>query len=60
MSRPARQSSLKADQSRAGVVEWFRPGEYERVETVLTDLRTLGIRIFTYRHLLGRLVHVRR
>ncbi len=27
-----------------GVVEWFRPGEYDRVETVLADLRALHIR----------------
>jgi CDP-paratose 2-epimerase len=26
-----------------GFVEWFRPGEYERVETVLGDLRALGV-----------------
>jgi CDP-paratose 2-epimerase len=28
---------------RIGFAEWFRPGEYERVETVLQDLRALGI-----------------
>ncbi|MCU1325976.1 MAG: NAD-dependent epimerase/dehydratase, partial [Bryobacterales bacterium] len=27
-----------------GLVEWFRPGEYERVEAVLADLKALGIR----------------
>jgi len=27
-----------------GVVEWFRPGEYERVETVLADLMELGVK----------------
>lgn len=27
-----------------GLVEWFRPGEYERVEAVLEDLRALNIR----------------
>jgi CDP-paratose 2-epimerase len=27
-----------------GIVEWFRPGEYERVETVLADLRALKVR----------------
>ncbi|HEY4087998.1 MAG TPA: NAD-dependent epimerase/dehydratase family protein [Bryobacteraceae bacterium] len=26
-----------------GVVEWFRRGDYEKVESVLADLRTLGI-----------------
>lgn len=28
---------------KAGLIEWFRPGEYERVETVLQDLRTLQV-----------------
>ncbi len=28
----------------AGLVEWFRPGEYERVESVLATARALGIR----------------
>jgi CDP-paratose 2-epimerase len=27
-----------------GLVEWFRPGEFERVERVLAQARTLGIR----------------
>ena len=27
-----------------GFVEWFRPGEYDRVETVLADLAALGVR----------------
>jgi len=27
-----------------GMLEWFRPGEHERVEQVLADLKTLGIR----------------
>lgn len=27
-----------------GAVEWFLPGEYERVETVLSDLAELGVR----------------
>lgn len=26
-----------------GIVEWFRPGEYERVESVINDLRVLGV-----------------
>ena len=34
----------KARTPRIGIVEWFRPGEYERVETVLADLRALGVR----------------
>lgn len=28
---------------RLGVIEWLRPGEYERTEEVLTDLRSLNI-----------------
>ena len=27
-----------------GIVEWFRPGEYRRVERVLADLKKLGVR----------------
>ncbi|MEW5792204.1 MAG: NAD-dependent epimerase/dehydratase family protein [Pseudomonadota bacterium] len=27
-----------------GLVEWFRPGEHERVERVLADLRSLGVK----------------
>lgn len=30
-------------QARLGILEWLRPGEYERAEQVLDDLRTLGI-----------------
>ena len=26
-----------------GVVEWFRPGEHQRVESLLTDLEALGV-----------------
>jgi len=33
----------KARGPRIGFAEWFRPGEYDRVETVLQDLRALGI-----------------
>jgi CDP-paratose 2-epimerase len=27
-----------------GLVEWFRPGEYDRVERVLADCRVLGVK----------------
>jgi CDP-paratose 2-epimerase len=27
-----------------GLVEWFRPGEHARVEQVLADARTLGVK----------------
>src|SRR4051812_48490499 len=26
-----------------GILEWFRPGEHERVERVIEDLKTLGV-----------------
>ncbi len=29
---------------KVGFVEWFRPGEYDRVETVLADLAQVGVR----------------
>jgi CDP-paratose 2-epimerase len=28
---------------RVGILEWFRPGEHERVEKVLADLKALGV-----------------
>jgi CDP-paratose 2-epimerase len=39
-SRPAYMSPT---QKTIGVVEWFRVGEYERVERVLADLKVLGV-----------------
>lgn len=36
-------SSQRADRP-AGLTEWFRPGEYQRVETVIDKARSLGIR----------------
>jgi CDP-paratose 2-epimerase len=33
----------KAAQARLGVLEWLRPGEYERAERTLEDLRALNI-----------------
>ncbi|MCU1336130.1 MAG: NAD-dependent epimerase/dehydratase [Bryobacterales bacterium] len=32
-----------ATQPTIGLVEWFRPGDYERVESVLTQARALGV-----------------
>ncbi len=32
------------DGARVGLVEWFAPGEYERAECVVQDLRRLGVR----------------
>ena len=31
------------NQPRLGVIEWFRPGEFERAEQVLADLRSLNV-----------------
>jgi CDP-paratose 2-epimerase len=38
-----RASKAKSRGPRIGFAEWFRPGEYDRVETVLQDLRALGV-----------------
>jgi CDP-paratose 2-epimerase len=40
-SRPLPESTVEKT---IGVVEWFRVGEYERVERVLADLRRLGVK----------------
>jgi CDP-paratose 2-epimerase len=42
MKRAAAGTS-KTRSPKIGLVEWFRPGEYERVETVLSAARALGI-----------------
>lgn len=34
----------RSAQQRLGVIEWLRPGEYERTEEMLQDLRKLGIK----------------
>jgi CDP-paratose 2-epimerase len=44
MKRSAKAAPAKPRRTSPGIVEWFRPGEYERVETVLADLRALGIK----------------
>jgi CDP-paratose 2-epimerase len=41
MRRATKAGSFQPD---VGIVEWFRPGEYERVETALADLRALEAR----------------
>jgi CDP-paratose 2-epimerase len=41
--KSAANSKFKAGGSQIGLAEWFRPGEYERVETVLADARVLGV-----------------
>ncbi len=40
---PAPCQDLAASYKRAGIVEWFRPGEHERVEAVLAGLAAIGI-----------------
>jgi hypothetical protein len=44
MKRGAKAGASKTTQPKIGLVEWFRPGEYERVETVLAEARTLDIK----------------
>jgi CDP-paratose 2-epimerase len=39
--RKTKRAQLK--RAKVGFVEWFRPGEYDRVETVLADLAALGV-----------------
>jgi CDP-paratose 2-epimerase len=43
MKRASRNGGDRRQAPRVGFVEWFRPGEYERVEEVLADLRALGV-----------------
>jgi CDP-paratose 2-epimerase len=38
-----RASKPKSRGARIGFVEWFRPGEYDRVESVAADLNALGV-----------------
>jgi CDP-paratose 2-epimerase len=43
MKRDSKSGAGKPRTPALGIVEWFRPGEYERVETVLADLRALRV-----------------
>jgi len=43
MKRSSKNGTCKTKEPVLGIVEWFRPGEYERVEEVLGDLRALGV-----------------
>src|SRR5437764_183051 len=43
MKRGGASGTAKASASRIGLVEWFRPGEYERVERVLADAKALEV-----------------
>ena len=42
--RTSTKKTAHASRPVVGFVEWFRPGDYERVETVLSDLRALGVK----------------
>jgi CDP-paratose 2-epimerase len=44
MKRGGRAGASKTRQPKIGLVEWFRPGEYQRVETVLAEARNLDIK----------------
>ncbi|MCU1233252.1 MAG: NAD-dependent epimerase/dehydratase [Candidatus Solibacter sp.] len=44
MRRGPKAASGKTRTPTLGIVEWFRPGEYDRVETVLADLHALKVR----------------
>jgi CDP-paratose 2-epimerase len=44
MKRGEKQGAVKSRMPALGIVEWFRPGEYDRVETLLADLQRLGVR----------------
>jgi CDP-paratose 2-epimerase len=41
---PAHGGSPEARRPLVGLLEWFRPGEHERVERAIDDMRALGIR----------------
>ena len=43
MKKTGKTNGTRGRGPRIGFAEWFRPGEYERVETVLGDLQTLGV-----------------
>src|SRR5690625_4269654 len=43
MKKKTKKTQTLIDTSRIGILEWFRPGEYDRVEESLKDLKTLGI-----------------
>jgi CDP-paratose 2-epimerase len=44
MKRATRNGARKVSAQTAGFVEWFRPGEYDRVASVMSELHALGIR----------------
>ncbi len=43
MKKPSKPHGRTARAPRVGLVEWFRPGDRERVEAVLQDMRALGV-----------------
>ena len=50
-------TARRARRPDVGMLEWFRPGEHDRVDRVLDDLKALGVTRAAHRHLLGRLLH---
>jgi CDP-paratose 2-epimerase len=44
MKKATRCAATVSNRPKVGLVEWFRPGEFERVESVLADLRSLGVK----------------
>jgi CDP-paratose 2-epimerase len=43
-SRRTQEDKRTHEEPTVGLVEWFRPGEFERVERVVEDIRTLGVK----------------
>lgn len=43
MKKKVTKTAAVVDSSRIGILEWFRPGEYKRVQEALEDLKALGI-----------------
>src|SRR5215210_384688 len=44
MRRGGRNGAGRASKPLIGLVEWFRPGDYDRVESVLAEAKSLNIR----------------
>src|SRR5205085_8806506 len=42
--RPKPSSASRQPAATIGMLEWFRPGEHDRVDSVLDDLQTLGVK----------------
>jgi CDP-paratose 2-epimerase len=44
MKNAAAQPKAERRESRLGLVEWFKPGQFDRVRSVLGDIHTLGVK----------------